>query len=155
MNEFEVRDKLESDRKEIKSFEDLVNFLKEVKECKFDYGVAPIAISQAALATAWYFTRVFEITYSQANFVMWDFITGWLYSGNKCGLKIVNYDDMLYPQYVEKFEKTVSSGKWFMIQKQAKKNLKDYTKYTHPDVISHWESIANGIIPFGYSIKND
>lgn len=32
MSEFEVRDKLKTDRKEIKTFEDLVNFLKEARE---------------------------------------------------------------------------------------------------------------------------
>jgi len=32
MNEFEIRDKLKTDRKEIKSFDDLVNFLKEARD---------------------------------------------------------------------------------------------------------------------------
>lgn len=52
MNEFEIRDKLISEREEIKSFEDLVAFLKEVREYNSDYGGAPRAIAQAALATA-------------------------------------------------------------------------------------------------------
>ena len=36
MNEFEIRDKLKIDRKEIKSFDDLVNFLKEAREYNVD-----------------------------------------------------------------------------------------------------------------------
>ena len=30
---------------------------------------------------------------------MWDFIIDWMYTSNQCGLRIVDYDDMLYPQY--------------------------------------------------------
>ena len=45
MNEFEIRDKLKTDRKEIKTFDDLVNFLKEAREYNFDYGGTPRAIA--------------------------------------------------------------------------------------------------------------
>lgn len=78
MNEFEIRDKLKTDRKEIKSFDDLVNFLKEAREYNFDYGGAPRAIAQAALATAWWFAGDFGITHFQASFMMWDFIIDWI-----------------------------------------------------------------------------
>ena len=30
---------------------------------------------------------------------MWEFIKHWNYTDNKTGMKMVNYDDMLYPQY--------------------------------------------------------
>jgi hypothetical protein len=49
MNEFEIRDKLKIDRKEIKSFDDLVNFLKEAREYNVDYGGAPRAIAHGGL----------------------------------------------------------------------------------------------------------
>lgn len=101
MNEFEIRDKLKTDRKEIKSFDDLVNFLKEAREYNVDYGGAPRAIAQAALATAWWFASDFGITGFQAGCVMWDFIIDWMYTSNQCGLRIVDYDDMLYPQYID------------------------------------------------------
>ena len=155
MNEFEIRDKLISEREEIKSFEDLVAFLKEVREYNSDYGGAPRAIAQAALATAQWFADDFGITGFQACCVMWDFIYGLLYTNNECGLKIVDYDDMLYPQYEHKFEKTISPEIWSNIQKQADKKLKDNTKHVHPAVIAHWKSIVNGIVPFGYSVKED
>ena len=125
MNEFEVRDKLKTDRKEIKTFDDLVAFLKEAREYNFDYGGAPRAIAQAVLATAWWFAGDFGITHFQASFVMWDFIIDWMYRSNECGLRIVDYDDMLYPQYDHKFEKTISPETWSNIQRQAEKNLKE------------------------------
>lgn len=35
------------------------------------------------------------------------------------------------------------------------KNLKENAEHAHPAVIAHWKSIVNGIIPFGYSVKED
>ena len=107
--EFEVKAQLENERKNIKSFDDLVSFLERVKDtCNTGYGTAPRAIAQAALATAWYLSSEFGITGFQAGFTMWDFIRDWNYSTNECGMKIVDYDTMLYPQYAYKFEKTIS-----------------------------------------------
>ena len=155
MNEFEIKDKLKTDRMEIKTFDDLVAFLKESREYSFDYGGAPRAIAQAALATAWWFAGDFGITNFQAGFVMWDFIIDWMYRNNECGLRIVDHDDMPYPQYDYKFEKTISPKTWSNIQRQAEKNLRDNAEHTHPAVIAHWKSIVNGVVPFGYSVKED
>lgn len=155
MDEFEAKEKLTNQRKEIKSFDDLVSFLKDVKDnYNFDYGVAPRAIAQAALATAWYFASDFGITGFQAGFVMWDFIKDWSFRGNECGLRIIDYDEMLYPQYDDKFDKYISSETFRAMQKQAKKLLND-KEYAHPTVVKHWESIANGEVPFGYTVKDD
>ena len=92
--EFVVKEQLKKERKDIKSFDDLVAFLQRVKDnCNTGYGTAPRAIAQAALATAWFLSSDFGITGFQASFVMWDFIRDWLYSGNECGMKIMDYDD--------------------------------------------------------------
>lgn len=148
------KEELEAKRKEIKTMEDLVDFLKYVEaNCNYDYGVAPRSIAQAALATAWYMAEKMGITGFQAGFVMWDFIRGWEFTHNECGLKIVDYDNMLYPQYEDKFEKTITKSTWRALQEQAKKNLED-REYAHPDVIAHWESIVRGVVPFGYTIKD-
>lgn len=155
MDEFEAKEKLTNQRKEIKSFDDLVSFLKDIKDnYNFDYGVAPRAIAQAALATAWYFASDFGITGFQAGFVMWDFIKDWSFRGNKCGLRIIDYDEMLYPQYDDKFDKYISSETFMAMQKQAKELLND-EGYVHPAVVKHWKSIVNGEVPFGYTVKDD
>ena len=154
-NEFEVRDQLRAERKNIHSFEDLVSFLQKTKEtCNTGYGVAPRAIAQAALATAQYLAAEFGITGFQAGFVMWDFVCDWMYQNNECGLKMVDYDNMLYPQYEYKFQKTISQDTFEALQKAAKKNLED-SKYTSEAVIRHWQSIVDGEVPFGYIIKED
>lgn len=150
--EFELRDELREKRKEIKTFEDLVKFLEHVKEnCNCGYGEAPRAMAQASLAVAWYFADVFGITGFQAGFVMWDFIKDWNFSHNKCGLKIIDYDNMLYPQYDDKFEKTITSDVWDSLKKEAKERLKD-SEYAHPAVVAHWKSIVEGNVPFGYKV---
>ena len=154
LDEFEMRDLLQQKRKEIKDLDDLIEFLKYVKEnCNYDYGVAPRSIAQAALATAWYLSNEFGITGFQSGFVMWDFIRYWNFSNNKCGLKIIDYDEMLYPQYDYKFEKTISKETFEELQKKAEENLKNI-KSVHPDVVSHWLSIMDGKVPFGYKIKD-
>lgn len=153
--EFEVKEQLKNERKDIKSFDDLIEFLQKVKDnCNTGYGTAPRAIAQAALATAWYLASDFGITGFQSGFVMWDFIEGWLYLDNECGMKIVNYDDMLYPQYDYKFEKTIPKDTFEALQKTAKKKLEE-SEYANPAVINHWKSIVDGNVPFGYVVKED
>lgn len=153
--EFIVKEQLENERKNIKSFDDLVSFLERVKNtCNTGYGMAPRAIAQAALATAWYLSSEFGITGFQAGFTMWDFISDWQYRDNKCGMKIVNYDDMLYPQYDYKFEKTISKDTFKALQEAAKKNLEEHSGRSHPNVIDHWKSIVDGNVPFGYVIRD-
>lgn len=154
LDEFKMRDLLKEKRKEIKDLDDLIEFLKYVKEnCNYNYGVVPRSIAQAALATAWYLSNEFGITGFQAGFVMFDFIRDWNFSNNKCGLKIIDYDDMLYPQYYDKFKNTISRETFEELQKEAEENLKN-TEYAHPNVVAHWQSIVEGKVPFGYKIKD-
>lgn len=159
MNEFDLRDELRKKRESIKTFDELVEFLKYVKEnCDCGYGETPRAMAQASVAVAWYLAKEFGITGFQAGFVMWDFIRDWMYKSNETGMRIINYDDMLYPQYNYKFQKTISSDTWKSLQETAKKKIEkdgeaDYG-FAHPEVRKHWESIANGNIPFGYTVSD-
>jgi hypothetical protein len=65
---------------------------------------------------------------------------------------------MLYPQYDNKFEKTITPYICEAIQKAAKEQLAEdgtHGYYAHPNVRAHWESIVAGNVPFGYSVKDD
>lgn len=155
MDEFEVKQELELKRTKIKSFEELCDFLKYIEEnCNTGYGVAPRAIAQAALGVAWYLALKFGITGFQSGFVMWDFILGWEYVFNKTGLKIIDFDNMLYPQYSEYFEKTIPDSIWLKLQKEASTYL-GYTENVSDAVVEHWKSIADGKIPFGYKVQGE
>lgn len=153
-DEFVVMDELSEKRKNIKSFTGLTKFLKDVTENYGNgYGEAPRSIAQACLAVAYFLSDKYGITGFQAGFVMWDFMFGWLYKYNKCGLKITDWDNMLYPQYYDKFEKTIERDTWNALQEQAKKNLKEKPGAA-PRVIEHWQSIVDGVVPFGYVVKD-
>lgn len=161
MNEFELMDELRAKRNDIKTFDDLVEFLTYVKDnCNCGYGEAPRAMAQACVAVAYHLADVFGITGFQAGFVMWDFIRDWMYKSNECGLRILDYDEMLYPQYDYKFEKTISERTWEALQKKAKERLEEDLKKDerpwglHPEVKAHMQSIADGKVPFGYIVSD-
>lgn len=127
---------------------------------RHDYGTVCHAISAFALAAAWYGAKKEGITGFQAGFVMWDFIKQWEFRNNKCGLKITNYDDLLYPQYEHRFDKIIKPERWESVQKEAKRRLQNNTiekqgYIAHPDVVAHWQSIVDGKLPFGFKIKED
>lgn len=154
MDEFEVRDKLKEERKNIDTFDDLINFLRNIQDnYNCGYGEAPRAIAQASLAVAWYLADEFGITGFQASFVMWDFIKDWLFSSNECGMRLVDYDNMLYPQYEDKFQKTIGPDTFNALQNKAKILIETNGDCAHPAVIEHWKSIAAGKVPFGYVVK--
>ena len=142
------------------TIETLPQFINHImNDYKHDYGTICHAIAACSLAAAWAANQHEQggITGFQAGFVMWDFIKEWMYSGNQSGLRIVDYDDMLYPQYENKFDKVISKGTFEAIQKVAQERL-DQVKQgreVHPDVIKHWKSIVAGNVPFGYKIKED
>jgi hypothetical protein len=153
--EFEIKKELQDRRNQIKDFDALTKYLKDIEEnYNCGYGEAPRAIAQASLAVAWYLSSRFGITGFQAGCVMWDFVRDWNYTNNKCGLKIVDYDNMLFPQYDYKFEKTISQEVFSGLQEEAKKKL-ETEKNVHPEVLLHWVKIANGEVPFGYTVSND
>ena len=118
-----------------------------------DYGTACHAVAACALAAAYAACGDPNIGLSgyQAGFVMWDFIRQWIKSGNECGMKLVDYDDMLYPQYAFEYDKTISQSTWDSLQKKAKENLKK-NHDACDEVVRHWRKIANGKVPFGYQV---
>lgn len=156
MDELEMKKDLVKKREEIKSFDDLIEFLKYVKDnCNSGYGAAPKAIAQASLAVAWQLAGEFGINLSQAGFVMFDFIRDWAYRSNKSGLEIIDYDKMLYPQYEHNFQNIITNHTWNALQSEAKMMLEKYSDSVDPKLVEHWKSIADGNVPFGYSVKED
>lgn len=136
----------------LKTLPDFINHV--MNDFSHDYGTVCHAVAACALAAAWAANNEPNggITGFQAGFVMWDFIKQWSFPSNEIGLKIIDYDNLLYPQYEFKFYKTLSKDTWVKLQGKAKKLLAEKGDYVHPDVAAHWKSIAAGVIPFGYSI---
>lgn len=208
-------------------------FFREMTEdYVHDYGTVCHAMAAIGLAAMFAFNNSDRarggITGFQAGFVMWQIIRHMNYENNKCGLRLLDMDNLLYPQYEYKFH-SIDSDIWKAVQKEAEnkiyeskaaheKYLKDmeqyrldldkfkedvkkfelkhpeYPKYednpkfyehlgsgtveewdkekqkeesgflfsprepydgaAHPNVVAHWESIANGNIPFGLRIED-
>ena len=122
-----------------------------------DYGTVCHAVSACAVAAAWAANEEPQggITGFQAGFVMWDFVKQWSFSNNKTGLRILDYDNLLYPQYGYKFDKTISTNTWEAIRAQAKVYLDEKKEYVHQNVEAHWRSIVDGVVPHGFVVKDD
>jgi len=132
------------------TLEELPKFLQHlVYDYQHDYGTICHAIAAGALATIHAMSRAGSggITLFQAGLIMWVIIRK--LSLFKGPLKIIDYDEMLYPQHEEDFDKTIKPHVWEYLQTEAKKKLEQY-----PDSAcrTHWESIINGIAPFGYRV---
>lgn len=90
-----------------------------------DYGTICHAITAGAVATAWAMNNTPQggITGFQAGCIMWGIIRQWNYRYNKTGLKIIDYDNFLYPQYYDKFQRTINPDTWANIQRQAQAEI--------------------------------
>jgi hypothetical protein len=91
-----------------------------------DYGTICHALAAAACGAAWAMNASEQghITGFQGGAVMWQFIRAWQYSGNECGLRILDYDNMLYPQYADKFTgQYIDADTWKRVQDLAKRKL--------------------------------
>jgi hypothetical protein len=111
----------------------LPEFLKQLSEdYNYDYGTICHAITSAGIAamSAINNTEQGGITGFQASCIMWEFIKRWMHYDSP--MRLVQYNDMLYPQYEYKF-KSISKNIWKWLQEKAKENLKkldnDWTQY--------------------------
>jgi hypothetical protein len=123
---------------------------------RHDYGTIVHAVVAGALVVAnvIYKSEQGSITSFQASAVMWRFIREW--TGKKGLLRLLEYDNMLYPQYFIEFEKTITNETWDYLQEMAMENLEKFDEAeADKRVIKHWQSIVNGDIPFGYKIYED
>lgn len=134
----------------------LPSFLKHLTEYyTHDYGTICHAMSVAAIATLQAINKSPQggITNFQASAIMWGFIREWQYDDNKAGLKIIDYDKMLYPQYEDNFQKTISKETWGDLQIEANRLL--VGGHLSDKVHDHCKSIVAGKIPFGYTVSTE
>jgi len=141
------------DAKDVKTPEQLKVFVEGLlTRYGHDYGTICHAVAASALAGA-YCVNADEkqggITGFQAGEIMWEFIKGWGVLG-KGPMRIMEFEHMLYPQYENQF-RTIPKKTWDHLQKKAKENL-DKVKDAHKDVKAHWKTVADGKIPFGFTI---
>jgi len=140
--------------REIKTPEALAEFAQRILNLDHDYGTCVRAVAAVAVAGAWLGAKVQGITGFQAGCVMWDFVRYWHDSGEHKPRRLVDYSNMLYPQYDHDFERTITADTWKWLQEQAATNLKEREEVGSTDW-AHWKSIVAGTVPFGYAVKEE
>jgi hypothetical protein len=150
MTEHEYRDMVYKKAADVRTKDDLDALLKEITEYGHDYGSIVYGCMAAMKGTFNYVNRADcgGITGFQAGCIGWECVKEFL--SIQGAAKLIDYDNLLYPQYAEKFDKTISEDIWKDIQEKAKKNL--LGDHASPSVKAHWESIVRGQIPFGYRV---
>ena len=155
--EMKLQDEWYKEAKE-QTLETLPEFMRKLAEdYEHDYGTICHAITAAAIGAAWAMNKSDEggITGFQASAIMWEFIKHWYFSNNKLGLRLIDYDNILYPQYEGQFKNTITPEHWERIRKEAKNKLRESKGNTNSNVIAHWQSIVDGKLPFDFILKNE
>ena len=137
------------------TLESLQSFvLSLVNDYDHDYGTIVHAMTAAAIATIDAMDKSEQggITGFQASCITWKFINEW--HGYNHPMKLLHFNKMLYPQYEYDFQKTIPKEAWLWLQKESRKNLNDKL-HCSLDVADHWKNIANGKVPFGYTVEEN
>lgn len=129
-----------------KTIEELSQYIKELIEYKHDYNTSGYAITKSLLATEMMMANVLGTTGFQHGYAHVSYITET--KGSKTGCAILNFDDMMYPQYdlLEKVKGSIEEHKkseHFI--KEVKKRIKEDDKSdfkAHKDVRTHWEKLV-------------
>ena len=135
-----------------RSLDDFIKHLQN--DYEHDYGTICHAIAAAGVQTMRHVNRGLQggITGFKAGAVMWGVLRHWNHVDGPA--RILQYEDMLYPQYEYKF-KTIDSETHKYLIKMANDRLVENEEHVHPNVRAHWQKVAAGIIPFGYTIEGE
>jgi len=154
MSEKEYQKMIYEKAKKVKTKEELVLFLDEIMEFKHDYGTIVygcVAAMKAAMKVINASPKCGGVTGYQAGFMGWEMIRDLMMVEGP--LKLVDFNNMLFPQYEDKFQQTITSEIWEELQKKAKANLLE--REGAEKCRKHWQSIVDGEVPFGWSVKGD
>lgn len=141
------------ERAKSQTLETLPAFMNELATAyKHDYGTIVHALAASAVAACWAMNAGPQggITGFQSGAVFWEFTKHW--HGVTGPARLLRYDNALYPQYADSFT-SVSPETWEWMQEEAKKRLGEKSEGAHPAVIAHWQSVANGQVPFGLLVR--
>lgn len=156
-NEKELRERWQKEA-EAQTLESLPAFLQSLADFEHDYASIIIAHGAAALGALHAMNRspMGGITGFQAGLIMWEIVRGWM--DYDAPLQLRNWEHMLYPQYEDQFTQTMDAPTWAWLQEKAKQLILESVEQHHAvngHVMQHWQSIAQGQIPFGYTLEEE
>ena len=124
------------------SEDELVAIIHRLVERQHDYGTCVYAMSISATSAFNYVARKLGVSGFQASCADMDIVAR--VRGMKNGFRIIDYNDLLFPQYEQKVP-----GFWQLIEEQkehlageARKLMAENHDKSHPDVKKHWEKLA-------------
>lgn len=132
------------------TLETLPKFINHLmNDYEHDYGTSVKAVTAAMLGTFRAFDKQEGFTGFQVRFIPWMMINKF-WGESEIGRKVIDFDDMLFPQYEDRFRNTISKELFKRLQERASKFIEEGD--LHPDVKKHMESIVAGEVPFGYKL---
>lgn len=126
-----------------KTEEEMLRVVRSLIDRQHDYGTCVYAMSLSALAAFRYVASKLGVTGFQASCADMDFLGR--SRGMKHGFQILNYENLLYPQYLDKFEinwRKLVADNAKDIGKLARAKLLETNAHTHPDVRAHWQMLV-------------
>lgn len=127
---------------------ELIDYIAELVEQEHDYGTCIYAMSMAAVAAFYYVSKRLGVTGLQASCADMDILRRT--RGLKHGFRIIDYGNLLYPQYCseEHFPswETLIHQNAKVLKEEAEKILNQKGHILHPDVREHLEKLANMVI---------
>lgn len=157
MSELEYRKEIYAKAEQVKTVEDLTALLSEIENKNQDYGTIVYACMAAMKGAFNVVNRGKQggITGFQAGCLGWECVHDFMMIKAPC--RIVDYNNLLYPQYEGKFQKVISQETWNDIQEKARQNLSEWKDEAQvsPRVIEHWKKIKSGIVPFGFRVGEE
>lgn len=74
-------------------------------------------------------------------------------------MRLIDYDNMLYPQYESQFGMTISKDLMGNLIEEAKNLIAEHESnsrsFVHTKILVHWKKIARCIPPFGYKVVDE
>lgn len=128
----------------------LQKFLDHLKnDYEFDYGTSARATAAAAFATANAFAGYIGLTGFLWGCAAKDILGKMCFPNNKLGYRIVDYDNLLYPQYEYNFVGCrISASGAESLRREAQANIDESNgRGIHPDVMAWWKRLAKGDFP--------
>lgn len=137
----------------IKTTEDAKQFADNlINDYQHDYGTICHAIAASSLAMFNSLAHEAGITGFQSSCIAWEIMRNLFHL--KGAAKLVDFEQMLFPQYEYKFEKTISKDTFSWLQEEAKKRLEEDEGFMHESVRNHMQSIVDGVVPFGFTLTD-
>jgi hypothetical protein len=136
--------------------DELAKFVRYLAEQRHDYGTIVWACVEAAQAAVRTLDRSSQggLTGFQASCVAMQFIADM--NGITSPFRLVDYGNMLFPQYDREFARTITASTWKWLQQEAGKMLAERNEDNSATrVRAHWVDIVNGKVPFGYEVVSD